>query len=127
GERLIVALLHGGKTRIFRRASQLHRLKQQRRLFEREKDEYHGANEENEELHRDLRQCVEQQSQPALGNRLSSEIALHLGLIATEVGQRQERSADKPAPYVVAVVPIEVRGHGVQSSGGAHQRNRFGQ
>ncbi len=88
-------------------------------LLKGEEHEHHRADEEYEELLRDLRQSVKQQPQAALGNRFAGEVALHLRLIATEVSQGQEHSADKAAPDVVSVVPIEMRGHGIQSSRGA--------
>ena len=54
----------------------------------------------------------------------AGKIALHLALIAAEIGERQERTADQPAPEVVAIVPIEVEIHGVQTAGGARQMHR---
>src|SRR5665213_4252174 len=105
-EGLVVALLHCGKTRIFRQTSQFHGLEQQRRLFKSKEDEHHRADEEDEELHRDLRQGVEQQSQAALRNRFSGEVPLHLGLIAAEVSQGEEHSTYEATPEVITIVPV---------------------
>ena len=45
----------------------------------------------------------------------AGEIPLHLALqtVAAEVRQRQEHAADETAPYVVAVVPVEVQVDGI--------------
>src|ERR1035438_2672059 len=67
---------------------------------------------------------VEVQGETALGDRFSGEIALHLGLIAAEVGEEEKRAADEAAPDIEAVVPIEVGGDGVEASGGARQKDR---
>ena len=65
-------------------------------------------------MHRHLGHGVEQQAELALRDRLAREIALHLGLVAAEIGERKERSADQAAPECVPVVQIEVRYHRVK-------------
>ena len=83
-----------------------------------------APDEQDEELHRDLGHGVEQQAEAALRDRFAGEIALHLGLVAAEIGQRQEHAADQAAPEVVAVVPIEVQIHGVQPARRAGELHR---
>ncbi len=98
-------------------------LEQHRRLHEQVEHEDHGADEQNEELHRDFGHGVEKQAQAALGDRFAGEVALHLRLIAAEIGKEKEGAAQQAAPDIEAVVPIEVSGDGVQPSGGARQKN----
>ena len=68
----------------------------------------------------------------ALNSRLSrlsamerpGQIALHLRLVASEIGEEQEGAAEQAAPDVEAVVPIEMRGDGVQPARRARQVHR---
>src|SRR5258708_6969673 len=81
-------------------------LEQHRGRNEKIEDEYHGPDEEDKKLHRDLGYRVEQQAEAALRDGFAGEVALHLRLVASEVGKEQERAADQAAPEIVAVVPI---------------------
>ena len=69
----------------------------------------------------DLRHCVEQQAQPARGHRTPRQVALHLRLVAPEIGEEQEGAAQQAAPDVEAVVPVEVGSDRVQPPGRARQ------
>ena len=121
GVRFLITALHGREARIVLNVLQFHGLEQQRRPFENEEHKHHRADEQDEELHRDLGHRVEQQAEPALRHRFSGEIALHLRLIAAEVSQRQKHPANYAAPDVIAVVPIEVESDGIQPSCSACQ------
>ena len=78
------------------------------RPFEHEEDEHHGPNEEHGKLHGDLGHCIEQQAQAALRDALTGKVALHLALVAAEVGKRKKHAADQAAPQVVAVVQVKL-------------------
>ena len=94
-----------------------------RRLHEQVEHEHHGPDEQDEELHGDFGHGVEQQAQAALRDGFAGQVALHLRLVAAEIGEEQERAADQAAPDVEAVVPIEVGGDGVQPARRARQEH----
>jgi hypothetical protein len=104
-------------------AAELRALEQHRRLHEQVEHKHHGADEQNEELHGDLGHGVEQQAQPALRDGAAGQVALHLRLVAAEVGEEQERAADQAAPDIEAVVPVEVGGDRVEAAGLARQKH----
>src|SRR5579884_1107403 len=54
---------------------QRHGVEEHRRLDVDEENEHHGADEQDKELHRDLRHGVEQKTQPALRDRFTRQIA----------------------------------------------------
>ena len=120
-EGLAILIRHGLEFGVALNASQFGLLEEHRRLDEQIKYKHHSADEQNEKLHGDFGHGVEQQAEAALGDGASREIALHLRLVAAEVGEKQERAAEQAAPDVVTVVPIEVGGHHVEAAGGARQ------
>src|SRR5215471_15721505 len=89
-------------------------MKQKWRPDEDEEHEHHRSQEQDEKLHRNLRHRVEQKAEPALCDRLSGKVPLHLALIGPEVSERKKHAADEPAPEVVAIAPVDGRGYGVQ-------------
>ena len=99
-------------------------LEQHWRFDEHIEDEHHGADEQDEELHRNLGHGVEQQAEPAFRDRAAGEVPLHLRLVAPEVRQKQKRAAYETAPDIEAVVPVEVGGDGVESPRRACQKHR---
>ena len=82
-------------------------IEKDRRCFELVKGEEHRADEQDEKLHRDLHNPIQQQAEAALGDRLAGEVALHLRLVGAEVGELQEHPSQDAGPDVVAVVPVE--------------------
>ncbi len=68
------------------------------------KNENNHTHEENQELHRDLDQRVEEQPQPALRQRRAREISLHLRLIGPEVGKCDKKPTGKSRPERVTGV-----------------------
>src|SRR5579875_4228575 len=67
-------------------ATGLDRLKNHRRLHKQRDDEDNRADEQNEDLHWDLHDGVEQKTETALRDGFAGEIALHLTLIAAKIG-----------------------------------------
>ena len=82
-------------------------------------DEDQRAEQQDEELHRDLQQRVEHEAEPALAQRGAADVALHLRLIGAEVGERQEESAEQAGPESVALGGIERKIHGLELAQGA--------
>ena len=97
----------------------------QRRLLENVKHEHHGSDEQDKKLHRDLGYGGKEQAQLAFRYRFAGQITLHLGLVASKIGERQKHPADQAAPQVIAVVPIEVKIDGVELSGHTGQAHRI--
>ena len=106
-------------------ALQLHRVKQNRLFVEQEQHEHHGSDEQDEELHRNLRHRVKQQAEAALRDRLAGQIPLHLRLIASEIREGEKRASNQSAPKVVTVIRIEVKIHCAELSRCAGQRDRI--
>ncbi len=97
---------------------------QQRRRVEVEEDEHEDPGEQDEELHRDLEEGVEEERQPALGEGPAREVALDLALVAPEVGHRQEHPADEPAPERVGPGEVERGVHRLQPARGLGEGQR---
>src|SRR5690242_5348221 len=70
---------------------------------EQRENEHHHTDEQNKELHRDLHNGIEEDTQAALRRGPAREISLYLALIASEVSQSEEAAADEAAPEVVAI------------------------
>ena len=82
-------------------------IKVERWLFELIEDEHQDADRENQELHRDLEESAENQAHPALPERPPCQIALHLALVAPEIGQKQEKAAQHAGQKRVRFVQIQ--------------------
>ena len=82
-------------------------VEEDRRRLELVEDEHQHAQQQDEELHRDLEHGVEHQPEPALAQRRPREVALHLRLVGAEVRQRQEEAAQQAGPEGVAPVHVE--------------------
>src|ERR1700751_21849 len=106
-EGLSILLFNGLPLRDASGTSRFRRLKDHRGGHEKRNHEDHDPNKENEQLHRDLHSRVEQQTQAALRDRFAGQISLHLALIAAEICQSQKSSANKPAPSVVSIAPVQ--------------------
>ena len=70
-------------------------VEEDRRRLELIEDEHQHAEQQDEELHRDLEHGVEHQAEPALAQRRPREVALHLRLVGAEVRQREEEAAEQ--------------------------------
>src|SRR5688500_2251336 len=73
------------------------------------KGENEDADEQDKKLHWDLHQSVHYQSEPALGDGFSCQVASYLRLICSEIRELQEESADYARPYIIPVIPIEFK------------------
>src|SRR5207248_696222 len=104
-----------------RGATSFGRLEDDRRRHKKIKHEHHRTNEEDEELHGNLHECVEQQAEPALCDRFAGQISLHLALVATEVGEGKKATADEAAPKRIAIIQIAFRTDDIQSACSAGQ------
>src|ERR671925_582955 len=78
-----------------------------RRLFELIKHENNRAEQQDEKLHRHFYYCVEKQSETTLFKRAARKISLYLGLVRSEIRQRQKKSADQARPERISLVRIE--------------------
>src|SRR5690606_38599288 len=87
-----------------------------RRLDKEIKDIHHHSDKEDDELHRDLEQSVEHQTQAAVRHRCASQVPANLRLIRTEVRQEQEHAGNQARPDIVAVSDIEFEIHEVEFS-----------
>src|SRR5438067_603491 len=65
------------------------------------------AQQQDDELHRDLQHGVEHQAQTALAQRGAADVALHLRLVGAEVREREEQAAEHAGPHRVAPARIE--------------------
>ena len=81
------------------------------------------AKQQDEELHRNLHQGIEHQSQPAFAEVVAGDVALDLALVGAEVGEHEEGAAEQAGPEGVAVVEIggEVDGVGLAEVAGEDQ------
>jgi hypothetical protein len=70
-------------------------------------DQDDDPDQQDEELHGNLEQSIEQQAQATVADRTSRQVSLNLRLIGAEVGHRQEETAGEARPEGVAVVEVE--------------------
>src|SRR5687767_5477739 len=63
----------------------LDRIEEQWRSDELIENEHHGADEQDEKLHRHFHHAVEEKPETALRDGLAGEVALHLRLIGAEI------------------------------------------
>ncbi len=109
------------------RASSLQRLdlvEHQRRGPELVEHEDQHADQQYQELQRDLQECRHHERRPAFIDRARSEVALHLALVAAEIGQEQEQRGEQAGPDRVALFEIETEVERLQLAGGAGQVQR---
>ena len=64
------------------------------------------ADGKDQKLHRDLQERIQHKTHAALCERPPREIALHLALIASEVGERQEKASQHPREQRVGIFQI---------------------
>ena len=110
-----------GRARLGKR----HRIEEHGRPFELVEDEEERPGEQDHELHRQLGEGVEDEREAALAKRTPGEIALHLALVAAEVGEHQEEPAEEPRPDGVGLARVGVEGQGLQPAGGAGDPERL--
>ena len=72
----------------------------------------------------DFHETVEEQTDTAVSDGFARQVALHLRLVATEIGKRQEHSANQAGPQVIAILEIEGKIHGVEFPGDTRQVQR---
>ena len=70
------------------------------------KHEEQRTEDHDEELHRDLQDRVEHQTEATLAQARTTNVALHLGLVGAEVGQREEKATEDTGPHRVAELGI---------------------
>lgn len=91
-------------------------VKEDRRFDEEIEDEDKDADVQDRELHGDLEDAVEEQTEAAFGDGAAGEVALDLGLIGSKVRERKKKSACDPRPKGVAVVEIEAKVKDIHAS-----------
>src|SRR4029450_10853310 len=87
-----------GPARALRIALPLRLVEEHRRLRELIEDEQERAEQEDQELHRNLQQGVEDQPEAAFAYGGSADVALHLRLVGPEIRKREEESAEQTRP-----------------------------
>ena len=70
-------------------------------------DEQERAEQEDEELHRNLQEGIEHQAEAAFAQGGAADVALHLGLVGAEIGEREKQAAEEAGPERVAPARIE--------------------
>ena len=102
----------------------LRRIEKDRWLLELVKHKDQCAEQQDEELHRDLEHAVEHQAEPALAQRTAGQIALYLGLVGAKIRQREKEASERPGPEGVASVRTQGEVHRRQFVKTARQRQR---
>jgi len=82
-------------------------VEQHRRLVEDVEQEHEDADHQDEHLQGDLHERAHQEGMARLVQRLRRQVALHLALVAPEVRQVQEQSADEARPERIGLAGIE--------------------
>ena len=100
-------------------------VEQHRRRLEQVEDEHEHAARQNQQLQRNLDVGAHHQRVPRLVDRLRSQVALDLALIAAEVPQHQEQAAQNARPERVLLAQVEAEIERVQPAGGARQVQRL--
>ena len=85
----------------------LRRAEEQRRRREDVEDEHQHAEQQHEELQRDLPVRAHQQRMPRFVDRARRQVALHLALIGAEVRAEEEERGDRARPERVLVGEVE--------------------
>ena len=84
------------------------------------------AQHDDEELHRNLENGVEHQTEPAFAQRRAADVTLHLRLVGAEIRERQKQPAQHPAPKGVAPLQIRREVHRLQFAHRAGDMQRVG-
>ena len=82
-----------GRVRRLVDAAPVDLVEEQGRPLELMQDEHDDPDQQDEELHWNLEQSIEQEAQTAVGDRAARKVPLDLRLIGAEVGHRQKEAA----------------------------------
>ena len=106
--------LDGAESAVLLVAAPLRLVEEHRVRCELVEDEQERAQQQDDELHRDLQHRVEHQAQATLAQRGAADVALHLRLVGAEVGEGEEQPAEHAGPHRVAPARIEGEVHRLQ-------------
>ena len=102
-------------------------IEEDRRGLKLVENEDQRAEQQDEELHRDLQDRIEHEAETALPERGAGQVPLHLRLVGAEVGEGQEQAAEHPRPHGVAFVEIDGEIHRLQLVEASGDREGVGQ
>ena len=89
-------------------------VEQHRGLIEQVEHEDEHSGQEHDRLQRDLDERAHQERVPAFVFGLCREVSLHLALVATEIRQHQEQTAQQSGPERVGLSDVEREIDGLQ-------------
>jgi len=88
-------------------------VEEHRGAFKLVEDEQERAEQEDEELHRNLQERIGHQTEAAFAQRGAADVSLHLRLVGAEIREREKQTAEQAGPKRVAPGRIERKIHRV--------------